>query len=225
MSNVMAVILPWALILVQLLVATMCGGMIGYQRELLERPAGFRTHMLVCVGSAVYMLVSVAVAGGQYDPGRIAAQVASGIGFLGAGTIIKQGSVVRGLTTAASLWATAGIGLAVGFGGTALVIALLSTLIVLIALTTMRGLEHRTDKNFSAAFYLTVTRPRERLEWLRQSARAHGVKIVSLSFREEAADEGVISVEGVSDDDEGLETLITVLAKTEGVSAVRWERR
>ena len=77
------------------------------------------------------MLVSVAVGAPNHDEGRIAAQVASGIGFLGAGTIIKQGSIVRGLTTAASLWAVAAIGLAVGYGGKALVVALLGTLIVL----------------------------------------------------------------------------------------------
>ncbi len=92
------------------------GGLIGWERELNDRPAGFRTHILVSVGSALLMIVSIKVAGSSSDPGRIAAQVVSGIGFLGAGTIIREGANVKGLTTAASLWTIAGIGLASGAG-------------------------------------------------------------------------------------------------------------
>jgi len=105
----------------KLLVAAILGGVVGLERESLNRPAGFRTHILVCMGSALIMMVSIdlfKVYHGQtaVDPGRIAAQVVSGIGFLGAGTIMHEGATVRGLTTAASLWVIAGIGLAVGAG-------------------------------------------------------------------------------------------------------------
>ncbi|MBP2654912.1 MAG: sapB [Firmicutes bacterium] len=106
-------------IALRLVLASILGGLIGLERESLERPAGLRTHILVCAGSSLIMLVSmVAFSGfdGPKDPGRIAAQVISGIGFLGAGTIIREGVSVRGLTTAASLWVVAGIGLAVGGG-------------------------------------------------------------------------------------------------------------
>ncbi len=104
---------------VRLLLAALLGGLVGFERERHNRPAGLRTHILVCVGSALVMMVSVFGFGGDEirgDQARIAAQVVSGIGFLGAGTILRQGSAVRGLTTAASLWVVAAVGLAVGIG-------------------------------------------------------------------------------------------------------------
>ncbi len=108
-------------IMLRLFAAILFGGLIGLERESHKRPAGFRTHILVCVGSALIMIISqyafLEFSGKLgYDPGRIAAQVISGIGFLGAGTILREGSSVKGLTTAASLWVVAGIGLAVGTG-------------------------------------------------------------------------------------------------------------
>lgn len=107
-------------VFIRLFVAVVLGGLIGWEREIHDRPAGFRTHILVSVGSALIMIVSIGMSrmfdGTISDPGRIAAQVVSGIGFLGAGTIIREGVNVKGLTTAASLWTVAGIGLAVGAG-------------------------------------------------------------------------------------------------------------
>lgn len=105
----------------RLLLAAVLGAVIGLERESHRRPAGFRTHTLVCLGSALVMLVSAYAFARHprawpYDPTRIAAQVVSGIGFLGAGTILREGPVIRGLTTAASLWVVASIGLAVGAG-------------------------------------------------------------------------------------------------------------
>src|SRR5688572_6987783 len=112
-----------------LLLAALLGGLVGWERERRDRPAGLRTHILVCLGSALITLVSIQLSGTRFDPGRIAAQIVSGIGFLGAGTIMRQGNVVRGLTTAASLWTVAGIGMAVAaswetaiLGGTAALI-------------------------------------------------------------------------------------------------------
>jgi putative Mg2+ transporter-C (MgtC) family protein len=108
-------------IILRLFLAVVLGGLIGMEREEKHRPAGFRTHILVCVSSAVVMLTSVFIFDTyrgmtNADPARLGAQVISGIGFLGAGTIIRQGSNVKGLTTAASLWAVACIGLALGIG-------------------------------------------------------------------------------------------------------------
>lgn len=106
-------------ILLRLVLSCILGGLIGLERESHDRPTGFRTHILVCAGSTLLMLVSMyafADFEGPKDPGRIAAQVVSGIGFLGAGTIIREGVTVKGLTTAASLWVVAGIGLAIGGG-------------------------------------------------------------------------------------------------------------
>jgi putative Mg2+ transporter-C (MgtC) family protein len=108
-------------IIFKLALAGILGGLIGLERESLSRPAGLRTYTLVCVGSALAMIVSIDIYLQYYqtvnaDPGRIAAQVISGIGFLGAGTIMREGASVQGLTTAAGLWVVACIGLAVGAG-------------------------------------------------------------------------------------------------------------
>ncbi len=112
--------MEWNLVL-RLCVAGLCGTLIGLDREYRVKDAGFRTHFLVALGSALMMVVSqygftdiLQHSGMGLDPSRIAAQVVSGIGFIGAGTIILHRQLVRGLTTAASLWATAGIGLAAG---------------------------------------------------------------------------------------------------------------
>lgn len=132
--------------LIRLISAAALGSLIGFERERLLWAAGIRTHMLVCVGSCLIMLVS------QYgfsnilaqnhvvlDPSRIAAQVVSGIGFLGAGSILARGEIVKGLTTAASIWTVAAIGLAVG-GGLYLA-AGASTVIILIILVGIKPLE------------------------------------------------------------------------------------
>ena len=110
----------------RLLVAGILGAIIGLDREYRAKEAGYRTHFLVSLGSALIMIVS------SLDPSRVAAQVVSGIGFIGAGTIILQKQIVRGLTTAAGIWATAGIGLAVGAG--MYVISIAATLLTLAGL-------------------------------------------------------------------------------------------
>jgi putative Mg2+ transporter-C (MgtC) family protein len=102
-------------IVIRLVLAAVIGGIIGFERELTKRPAGLRTNMLVCIGSALITLVSIYGFPGS-DPSRVAAQIVVGIGFLGAGTIFKMKDHVIGLTTAATLWVVAGIGIAVGTG-------------------------------------------------------------------------------------------------------------
>lgn len=108
-------------IITRLIISVLLSGLIGLEREDKNRPAGFRTHILVCVGATMVMLTSEYIfykfqEFTNMDPARLGAQVISGIGFLGAGTIIRQGASVKGLTTAASLWAVACVGLAVGIG-------------------------------------------------------------------------------------------------------------
>lgn len=134
MENTMIWDFVWRLVL-----AALFGTIIGLDREYREKEAGFRTHFLVSLGSALMMIVSqygfseiLTHDGVSLDPSRIAAQVVSGIGFIGAGTIIFNHQIVRGLTTAASLWATAGIGLTAGAGMSWL--ALASTILTLVAL-------------------------------------------------------------------------------------------
>ena len=140
--------ISWADITIRLLVAAALSGAIGAERELRERVAGLRTHMLVGVGAALFTLVS-AYAWGDFvfdrsrgtifDPTRVAAQIVSGIGFLGAGAILRQGLSVRGLTTAAGLWVAAAIGMAAGAGF--YVAAVVTTAIALVGLGPFRWVE------------------------------------------------------------------------------------
>ena len=132
--------------ILRLVIAAAAGSVIGLERERLQWAAGLRTHMLVCVGSCLVIIVSafgfedvLRDKNVVLDPSRIAAQVVSGIGFLGAGTILLRGEIVRGLTTAASLWAVAAIGLAVGSG--LYVAALSTTVIVLLILAGIKPIE------------------------------------------------------------------------------------
>jgi putative Mg2+ transporter-C (MgtC) family protein len=142
--------LNWDESLLRLALAAVLGGLIGVERELREREAGLRTHLLVAVGSALFTIVGAYgfhdfLSSGESvvraDPTRIAAQIVTGIGFLGAGAIIRQGFSVRGLTTAATLWVVAAVGLASGAGYYSA--AVITTGLVLIALYPLRILAYR----------------------------------------------------------------------------------
>jgi putative Mg2+ transporter-C (MgtC) family protein len=148
-------VLGWDEALLRLVLAAALGGVIGIERELREREAGFRTHMLVALGSALFTIVSAYgfhafLSSGanviRADPTRIAAQIVTGIGFLGAGAIIRQGLSVRGLTTAATLWVVAAIGLAVGAGYYSG--ALITTGLVVLALWPLRAVAYRFVRRF-----------------------------------------------------------------------------
>lgn len=133
-------------IIFKLTLACILGGLIGLERESLSRPAGFRTYTLVCIGSTLAMIVSIDIYYQFYqtvnaDPGRIAAQVVSGIGFLGAGTIMREGATVRGLTTAAGLWVVACIGLTIGAG--MYIPAIIATVLILFVLIYFVKLEEQ----------------------------------------------------------------------------------
>ena len=149
--------LTWVELLLRLALAATLGGAIGAERELRDREAGFRTHLLVAVGAALFTLVSAYAwsdwsfstpRGIVFDPTRIAAQIVTGIGFLGAGAIIRHGFSVRGLTTAATLWVVAAIGMAAGAGYYAA--AVLSTALVLVSLWPLRILAHRVFSGLRA---------------------------------------------------------------------------
>jgi putative Mg2+ transporter-C (MgtC) family protein len=147
--------LSWEEALLRLALAAAFGGAVGLEREFREREAGFRTHMLVSVGSALFTIASAygfrdfLLHGGSLvrtDPTRIAAQIVTGIGFLGAGAIIRQGLSIRGLTTAATLWVVAAIGLTTGAGYYSA--AAITTLLVLVSLWPLRILTHRVMLRF-----------------------------------------------------------------------------
>lgn len=143
---------PWHIdtldLTLRLLMSLAFGGLIGFERELSNSAAGLRTHILVCVGSTLIMLISIygfSEFANEYnvrmDPSRLAAQVVSGIGFLGAGTILITGNVIKGLTTAASVWVVAAIGLAIGAGF--IYPAAVASVLVLISLWVLNKVEKR----------------------------------------------------------------------------------
>jgi putative Mg2+ transporter-C (MgtC) family protein len=119
------------IMVLRLLLAAVLGGAIGFQRERTGKPAGLRTHMLICVGATIFTLVSIYAFSGVVDPSRVAAGVVTGIGFIGAGAIIFRTAdgYIAGLTTAATIWVAAGIGVAVGSG--LYIAAVVCTVIVL----------------------------------------------------------------------------------------------
>ena len=187
--------MEWNFIL-RLCVAGLCGTVIGLDREYRVKDAGFRTHFLVALGSALMMIVSqygfegflADHDGTRFDPGRIAAQVVSGIGFIGAGTIIIHRQLVRGLTTAASLWATAGIGLAAG--AEMYVVAGAATLLTLFGLEVLTlffgELGHRrTMIVFSAADRATIDEMFNRLQ-------CRDYSVVSYEVEASRTPEGVV---------------------------------
>jgi putative Mg2+ transporter-C (MgtC) family protein len=146
-------------VIFRILASLLLGGIIGIEREKHKQLAGLRTHILICVASTLLMLLSIYIpqeyaSMGASDPGRIAAQVISGIGFIGAGAILKIGANVRGLTTAATIWCVAAVGLAVGAG--MYLAAIVGTVVILFVLTVLDKIE---KEFFPAQFhkYLHIT--------------------------------------------------------------------
>ena len=178
---------------VRLLVAAALSGLIGAERELRERAAGLRTHMLVGVGAALFTLVSAYAwgdfvfdrsRGTAFDPTRVAAQVVTGIGFLGAGAILRQGLSVRGLTTAAGLWVAAAIGMAAAAGF--YTAAVLTTAIVLVGLGPFRWLERGLNRLGGETGVLELELPAGRpVAPVLEVVKARRVRIGNLEFEAE----------------------------------------
>jgi putative Mg2+ transporter-C (MgtC) family protein len=143
-----------------LLLATFLGGAIGWEREHAQKPAGLRTNILICMAATLLTDLSVQVAASApppADPGRIAAQIVTGVGFLGAGTILQARGTITGLTTAATLWIVAAIGMAIGFG--ALVEATGATLLVLVTLIPLRRVEATVERRRNERSDATEAKP------------------------------------------------------------------
>jgi putative Mg2+ transporter-C (MgtC) family protein len=180
-------------LILRVLLAAALGGAIGFEREISDQPAGFRTHILVSLGAALFTMLGAyglaefeGVAEVRFDPTRVAAQVVTGIGFLGAGAIIQQGVSVKGLTTAASLWATAAIGTAValGFEIGALVVAGA----VLISLFLLRYVRKAVIDRLKPGFSRLVVdvSPGVRLGNLSEVIEGHGGHIESIKVHRDA---------------------------------------
>jgi len=175
----------------RLVAALLAGGLIGLERSHRGRPAGFRTHALVCLASSLLMLVTVyethwfpqnASARVIVDPTRMAQGIMTGIGFLGAGAIIKEGLSVRGLTTAASIWVTAAIGILTGIGF--YFAAAIGTLLVLGTLSLFRWVEARLPTESYASFVVRFKREAAISEAdLRRLVADHGFSLYNMSYR------------------------------------------
>ena len=171
-------------VIVRVLLAMLLGGLIGSEREKSKRPAGFRTHILVCVGACMTALIGLFVwkeMGAVTDPVRISAQVISGIGFLGVGTIlVKEHDHITGLTTAAGLWTTAAIGIACGYGF--YLVAIVGTFVVAVTSAILFKLESRSRKKSCVrSIYLEVVGTEvmnEYTDWFLKELKAKNVLIV-----------------------------------------------
>jgi len=217
-------------ITIRLAVAALLGSLIGFERERLLWSAGIRTHMLVSVGSCLLMIVSAY--GFQYatqmphvvlDPSRIAAQVVTGIGFLGAGSILLRGNSVRGMTTAASIWSVAALGLAAGGG--LYFAAGIATAIILVILAGLKPLEEAYRARIqSCVLHLRAERGAVSLDELRKLLRVRGgqVKRVVVTPQDSETEETVIHLVRVSEAD--IRAAADRLKREPGVLTVKVRR-
>lgn len=205
----------------RLLLAGALGGLIGYEREAHGRPAGLRTHILVCIGAAMFTIISSAYSGKNADPGRVASQIVTGIGFLGAGTIIRQGSIVRGLTTAASLWTTAAIGMAVGVVSNDLrfiYLAISASVIVFITLSLLSRIERTFGIRRGSKDILVRTIGRAESKAVIEELAKCGGTVSSVRI-----EDGLPVVHAALPRGCDIEKLNTVLAEMPEVRAFEWE--
>lgn len=174
-------------LMLQLGLATLLGGAIGLERELGGKPAGLRTNILICIGSVLYTHLSIAMAGSNVDPTRVAGQIVTGVGFIGAGTILHARGAVVGLTSAATIWVVAAIGVALGSGfylegvGT--------TVVVLAVLAGLGRIEKLVERQSMRRTVTIHARPGPTvLEDLEGLVRRAGLELTSVSSRQENVD-------------------------------------
>lgn len=217
--------MEWEHIL-RLIMAGIFGGVIGLNREYRAKEAGYRTHFLVSLGSALLMIVSqyaffdlAKEEGYSVDPGRIAAQVVSGIGFLGAGTIILHKHFVRGLTTAAGVWATAGIGLATGAG--MYMISIAATILTLIGLEAL-GLVIKQVGRRNSALVFSTSNPEEIKQTI-DLLVANKYLIVSYEMLETSTELLTVTVLLKSPKDFGEGELLSLLHKNSNINIIKVE--
>lgn len=223
------VVSEWELLL-RLILSCILGGMIGYERQSRHKSAGLRTNVLVCLGSCLIMVLSQALYQNvegktNADPARLAAQVVSGIGFLGAGAIMKEGLTVTGLTTAACLWVVAGVGLAVGAGFYSG--ALFTAALVFITLGTLSRLDDWVthEKNLSIEIH-TIDAPGQ-LVHINQCLDDLQIKIKGLKIKksEDEAEDETLCIELFVFNKKGIKSIFVMdaLKQIDGVSSVNIE--
>ncbi|HHE47702.1 MAG TPA: MgtC/SapB family protein [Candidatus Acetothermia bacterium] len=213
--------MAYGVILLKLAVAAVLGGLIGLERETHGRPAGLRTNVLVCVGAASIMVVARAASSGVVDPGRAMAGVMTGIGFLGAGAIIKMGNIVRGLTTAACIWLVAALGIAVGQGLYAL--ALTTTALALLVLVVVDRFIHIT----SVSYHTVILKAEgealsELVRTCRDRLRDQGLRVLASEVKAQADGTAELTFHvrkrGILDE----ASLVQILLAVPGVRTASW---
>lgn len=220
-------------LVLRLLLASALAGLLGGERELTDQPAGFRTHILVGLGAALFAVISAygfeTVVGRarpgtvQADPTRVASQIVVGIGFLGGGAIIKYGASIRGLTTAASLWVVAAIGLAIGAG--AYLISAVTTAVTLLALLALKPLRTRLVRGLRKEHeeFLIEVDPQLEVEGLVHDLGEEGVRVDHFRVEEEDGVRQIVVFLALPPD-RRPEDMAGVLARVPGVRNVDWTR-
>jgi putative Mg2+ transporter-C (MgtC) family protein len=175
-------------LLIQLVLAVVLGGIVGLERELKGKPAGLRTNILICMGAALFTALSIQLARGTGDPGRVAAQILTGVGFIGAGTILHTRGSVTGLTSAATIWVVAAIGMALG--AAAYVEAIGTTLLVTVVLSGLGVVERYLERQQTRSKIVIHARPEATaLDDLRELVCRTGLEVVESQRRQEGPDQ------------------------------------
>jgi len=198
----------------KIMVAMLLGGVVGWQRERRGRPGGLRTQILVALGVVLYCLVSAAYPGS--DPTRISAQVVTGIGFLGAGTIMRNNAEVVGLTSAASIWATSAIAMAVARGGSYTWVAMVATVLAVITLEIVRKLEPKIRINAMATEMIATLQKRTNLQDLLEEFDKAGIEVKAMRIIQ-TVPEMEVAIEVIATGAQALHVTATV----PGVANVR----
>ncbi|MDF2532861.1 MAG: hypothetical protein K0R80_3398 [Clostridia bacterium] len=212
-------------ILVRLALACILGGLIGMERGRNRQPAGLRTHILVCVGATLVMLCNIFLFElykgiANVDPARLSAQVISGIGFLGAGTIIKEGLSIRGLTTAASLWVVACLGIAVGLGF--YVGAILTTSFILIILIIFSKLEYSFNmKSTKTVLVLKSANLEGQINLIVRKLKEYEILYNNISIESDDGDLITLRVNMTNNNDILNNKIIEELYKLQGIKYVQ----
>jgi putative Mg2+ transporter-C (MgtC) family protein len=210
----------------RLAVSLILAGVIGYERERHGRAAGFRTHILVSLGSCLMMLTGIAMqqadGGHAVDPSRLAAQVVSGIGFLGAGTILRFRATVRGLTTAASLWVVAGIGLAAGCGF--LIGAVIASGMAMLTLFGLSQWERSMRREWYCTLMVETSASANLLPPIRQALSEHEVEVYDFEVKTEAdASTSKLLLHMRLQSDTSKPDIVQDVLRVRGVIRAHWE--
>ncbi|MBI3991436.1 MAG: MgtC/SapB family protein [Candidatus Omnitrophica bacterium] len=210
----------------RLVLAVILGGLVGLERESHRRAAGLRTHILVCLGATLIMMTSMYIFDIYHertnlDPARLAAQVVSGIGFLGAGTIIRYRASIRGLTTAASLWVVAGVGLAIGCGF--IIGAIWTTLLSLAALFFLRKIEMPfLERGGHRSLVVEVIDTVSSFGKIRQTLNKHNARVKNMRITKKAEGKATIEIDLKLFTDEDDKKIIDEILRLEGITQASW---